>query len=157
MRIAELYPYWDDVHEDLIGCLEYLDAGRVETKPHPGASSIRQIVLEFAEAERFYGAHLVTGARFERPSSAEYPDGPALIGLLNAARSMTALALDPIEPAGLRAVRLLPADPTENRPETNVTVAWLFWHVLELSIACLARVKLRLADEKVKKPAGRWE
>lgn len=156
MRIDELYPYWEDVHQELIERIEFLSEDAIDARPHGGAMSIRQLVLQFAESERFFVAHLAGGFAYERPSPSAYVDGRSLVDLLTATREVSARVLEPLSAAGLRAVRSVPPDTESNRPETNMPIAWLFWHTMELEIGCLARVTLRLMDEKKKTP-GRWE
>jgi hypothetical protein len=146
MRIEDLYPYWNEVHEELIERVGCLTADQLDIRPHDGARSIRDIVLEFVFLERFFGAHLVAGCHYEKPRPAAYPDGIALVDLMTATREVTTRVLEPLTPAGLRAVRMVPTDTKENRPETNMPIAWLLWHVVEREIACLAQVSLRLAD-----------
>lgn len=155
MRTDELYPYWDEVHDDLIEIVEYLDEDAVDARPHDGADSIRQLVLRFVEVERQYAQHLAGGFDYERPSPSAHVDGKALADLLTATRTVTARVLEPLTTAGLRSVRTVPGDPAENRPGTNMPVAWLLWHVMEREIQCLGQVSLRLKDAKSTKPS-RW-
>jgi uncharacterized damage-inducible protein DinB len=155
MRTDELYPYWDEVHAELIESVGYLDEDQIDAHPHDGAHSIKQIVLKFVEVEREYAQHLAGGFAYERPSPSAHVDGKALADLLTATREVTGRVLDPLTTAGLRSVRAVPADPEENRPETNMPVAWLMWHVMQREIQCLGQVTLRLADIKNKK-SSRW-
>jgi uncharacterized damage-inducible protein DinB len=155
VRTDELYPYWPEVHQDLIERLDYLTDEHLDLKPHDGAESIKQIVLRFVETERFYAHHLAGGNDWERPSPSMYEDGAALVDLLNATREITERVMEPLTTAGLRSVRTVPGDPAENRPDTNMPVGWLLWHVMEREIECLGQVSLRLRDAKSKKP-GRW-
>jgi len=155
MRTDELYPYWNEVHEELIEAVEYLDEDQVDERPHDGAQSIKQLVLKFVEVEREYAQHLAGGFAYERPSAAAHVDGKAIADLLTTTREVTARVLDPLTTAGLRSVRAVPGDPAENRPDTNMPVAWLLWHVMEREIQCLGQVTLRLADIKNKK-TSRW-
>lgn len=155
MRTDELYPYWPEVHDDLIERLEYLTDEHVDLRPTDGTDSIKQIVLKFVETERFYAQHLAGGFDWERPSPSTYIDGPGLVELLRATREITERVTDPLTSAGLRSVRAVPGDPAENRPDTNMPVGWLLWHVLEREIECLGQVTLRLKDARAKKP-GRW-
>jgi len=156
MRTDELYPYWNEVHEDLIDAIGYLDEDQVDDTPHDGARSIKQLVLKFIETERFYAQHLAGGYAYERPSPSAYVDGKALVDLLTATREVTGRVLDPLTAAGLRSVRTVPGDPAENTSDTNMPVAWLLWHVMEREIQCLGQVALRLADVKSKKSSSRW-
>lgn len=155
MRLEELYPYWSEVHEDLLDALSCLTEEHVRRRPHDRAASIRQIVLEFARTERFFMGHLAGGLTYEAPSSAEHTDGPALMELVRATREVTRRVVAPLSASGLKSVRTVPADTAENRPESNMPVAWLIWHVLREEIACLAQIELRRQDEKMTKP-GRW-
>jgi uncharacterized damage-inducible protein DinB len=155
MRTNELYPYWDEAHEELIETIEYLDEDQVDDRPHDGADSIKQIVLRFVETERLYAQHLAGGFDYERPSAAAHVDGKSIADLLTVTRTITARVLEPLTTAGLRSVRMVPGDPAENRPDTNMPVAWLLWHVMEREIQCLGQVTLRLKDVKGKKPS-RW-
>ena len=155
MRIDELYPYWDDVHQDLLGTLEGLTEEQLEFRPRDCAYSIHQIVLDFAYQEQYLISHLVGGHAFDRPRAVDYADRASLVELLNATREVTAMVLDPYTTAGLRAVRTMPADPNNNQPETNVSVGWILWRTLEYEVFYYGQVKLRLEDSgKVKR---QWE
>ena len=155
MQTKDLYPYWDEMHEELVENVEYLDEDQIDARPHDGASSIKQLVLKFVEVERFHAQHLAGGFDYERPSASAHVDGKAIADLLTATRVVTARVLEPLTAAGLRSVRAVPGDPAENRPDTNMPVAWLLWHVMEREIQCLGQVTLRLADVKNKK-SSRW-
>lgn len=146
MRLGELYPYWNDAHEELLEVLGALGSEQLEARPRDGAPSIRDMTLDFLHHERYWVSHLVGGNAYEKPRPDGYPNGRALVEALAAARQVTALVLEPFSREGLRAVRHVPADPADNRPETNMPVGWLFWHVLEREIYTWGQVALRLGD-----------
>ena len=64
------------------------------------------------------------------------------------AREVTPRVLEPFSSEGLRAVRTVPADPQTNRPETNMPIGRIFWHVLELELTAWGQIMLRLDDFK---------
>jgi uncharacterized damage-inducible protein DinB len=150
MQLDELYPYWGDVHQDLIETIEYLSEPQLNEKWHDDARSIRQIILHLVSEERFYVNHIIAGHVFEQPKSSDYQNAASLIEALEATRQMTIRVLDPLTAAGLRAVRTVPADPAANRPETNTSVGWIFWHVVESEIYHLGQIALRIEDGKRK-------
>lgn len=146
MRLDELYPYWKDAHEEFLEILGPLSSAQIEARPRDGAPNIRDLALDFLYHERYWVSHLVAGNAYEKPRPDLYPDGWALVEGLTAARQVTALVLEPFSREGLRAVRRVPADPGDNRPETNMPVGWLFWHVWEREIFTWGQIALRLAD-----------
>ncbi len=148
MTLRELYPYWGDVHQELLETVAALTPAQLEDVPHDDALSIRQIVLQFVRDERHWIGELVAGYAEYRPDRDEYPDGRALVEALAATRDVTRRILEPFSPEGLRAVRRVPGDPAANRHETNAPVSWLFWHVLELELMCSGQVAQRLRDSK---------
>lgn len=146
MRLDELYPYWKNAHEELQDSLRPLSSEQLEARPREGAPSIRDLALDLLYHERFWVSHLVAGNAYEKPRPDLYPDGRSLVEALAAARQVTARVLEPFSREGLRAVRHVPADSRENRPETNMPVGWLFWHVLEREIYTWGQVALRIED-----------
>lgn len=150
MTLDELYPYWDDSHQEFVETVTGLSEWQLESVPGPGGRSLHQILLDFIRAERYWVGHLVSGYPEYRPQAEDFPDGPALAEALRATRAVSALALDPLGPDGLRAVRTVPGDPATNRYETNRPIGWLFWQVLELELLCRGQVAQRLQDEKAR-------
>lgn len=148
MRLEDLAPDWRDIHEELVETVRWLPEDVLDAKPHDGARSIRQIVLQFLADERYWAAQLVSGYHESRPRPADAPDGRALAEALTVAREITVRSLEPFSPEGLRAVREVPADPVTNRPPTNMPVGWLFRHVLLLETIAWGQVLLRLEDER---------
>ena len=151
MKLDELYPYWQDTHDELLETVAYLTEDQIDARPQSGTKNIRDILLDLGTTERLWISHLVAGSAYERPQAALYSDASALIELLTATRQVTARVLEPFSREGLRAVRHVPADPQANRPETNMPVASLFWHVLEREIVAWGQVRLRLDDEHRKR------
>lgn len=150
MKWEELYPWWDDAHQELVETVELLKEWQIDVEPGPGGRSLREILVDFVRAERFWIGHLVAGYAEYRPQPDHFPDARSLAEALRAARQVSRRVLEPLGPEGLRAVRTLPADPAANRLETNMPIGWLFWHVLELELVCRGRVMQRLEDEKAR-------
>ena len=150
MKLDDLYPHWDDAHQELVDTVALLRDWQVDTEPGPGGRSLRQIILDFVRAERFWAGHLAAGFAEYRPRAEEFPDGRALAEALKAARAVTRRALEPLGSDGLQAVRTVPSDPATNRHETNTPIGWLFWHVLELELICRGQIMQRLEDEKAR-------
>lgn len=148
MTLDEFSPYWRGAHDALLETVAFLTDDQLDARPKPGAASIRDILLDLVSTERFWVSHLAAGNAYERPHAGRYPNAASLVELLTAARQVTTRALEPFSPEGLRAVRHVPADPQANRPETNMPLAWLFWHVLEREIFAWGQVRLRLDDEQ---------
>ncbi|MGI4787336.1 MAG: DinB family protein [Janthinobacterium lividum] len=150
MTLDELYPYWDDSHQEFVEAVTLLKEWQLDTVPGPGGRSLHQILLDFIRAERYWVGYLVNGFPEYRPQIVDFPDGPALAEALKATRAVTALVLEPFGPDGLRAVRTVPGDPATNRYETNRPVGWLFWQVLELELVCRGQLLQRVEDEKAR-------
>lgn len=150
LKLDELYPYWDASHEDFVETVGLLNEWQLDTEPGPGGRSLRQIILEFVRAERFWVGQIVAGYAEYRPRSEDFATGKALAEALAAARAVTRRVLDPLGPDGLRAVRTVPSDPATNRHETNTPIGWMFWHVLELELICRGQVLQRIEDEKAR-------
>ncbi len=150
MKLDELYSYWDTAHQELVETVELLKEWQLDTEPGPGGRSLRQIILDFVRAERFWIGHIVAGFAEYRPRLEDFPDGKALAEALTAARAVTQRVLEPLGPDGLRAVRTVPSDPVTNRHESNTPIGWMFWHVLELELLCRGRVLQRIEDEKAR-------
>ena len=150
MTLGELYPYWEEGHDEFVDAVRRLKEWQMDTDPGPGGRTLREIVLDFVRAERYWVGQLVAGYTEYRPRLEDFPDAPTLAEALTAARAQTARVLDPLGRDGLRAVRTMPADPASNRHESNVPISWLFWHVLELELVCRGQVMQRLEDEKAR-------
>ena len=68
-------------------------------------------------------------------------------------REITTRVMEPFSPPGLRAVRAVPADPAQNRPETNMPVSRLLWQVVEQELPAWGQVMQRLDDFKKASPS----
>ena len=115
-------------------------------RPAPALPSVAEIVLEMVTEARFFVGHLIGGNEYEVPRRSDYETTRALVELLTATRELEEVVMEPFSRAGLRAVRTVPGDPKENRPETNMTVAWLIWHAMEREIYHYGRIRQRLQD-----------
>src|SRR5579883_50501 len=144
MTIAELYPYWNDAHEEFLLELEFIDEDHWNDKPaHLGGGSIRQLVLHLIEAERYWIGQIAQGGPSPEIRGSDFPTKASLIEGLNATREATIRYLDVLKYEGLRAVRTIPADPENNIPEANMTIAWIIWHVMEHEIYHWGQIALR--------------
>ncbi len=148
MKLAELYPYWADVHDELLATLQALDSERLRYKPFAGVPTIRQLALGLLADERFWVANLVAGFETETPRPAGFRTGAALAEALAAQRMVTARALEGFGVLGLKAVRTVPADALPNRPEANMPVGWLFWHVVERELMVWGQIQQRLEEAR---------
>lgn len=148
MKLSELYPYWADVHDELLALLHALDSERLNFKPLGGTPTIRQLALTLLADERFWVAFLVAGFEIETPRPGDFRTGAALADALAAQRVITARALEPIGVLGLKAVRTVPADALPNRPEANMPVGWLFWHVVERELMVWGQIQQRLEEAR---------
>lgn len=148
MRLTELYPYWADTHDELLERLRVLTQDRLDFKPYSGTPSIRQIAVAQLGLERQSIAGLAAGFDTEPVRLGQYPDGKALAEGLAAQRVVTERALEPLTAAGLRAVRLVPADQSSGRAEANMPIAWIVWHVLERERMAWGQILLRLDEYK---------
>ena len=146
MQLNELYPFWGDIHQDLIDTIESLTEQQLAMRPAPPLPSVTEIVIEFVTEVRFYVGRLIGGNEYEAPRRSDYETVRALIDLLNATRELEQVVMAPFSREGLRAVRAVPADPKQNRPESNMTVAWLIWHAMEREIYHYGRIRQRIQD-----------
>lgn len=147
MTIEELYPYWNDAHEELLLELERLEEARWNDKPaHFKGGSVRQLVLHLIESERFWIGHIAQGGPKPEIRASDYPTKKDLIEGFQAARQATIRYLDMLEYESLRAVRAIPADPANNVPESNMPLSWVIWHVMEHEIYHWGQIALRALE-----------
>ena len=146
MRLEELYPFWGYAHQQLVEALEFLTEAQLEYRPHREASSVRDIVLRLIREERYWAGTLIAGYAEYRPLETEHRTAAALIEALTVTREITTRVLEPFSPQGLRAVRAVPADPGQNRPETNMPISRLVWQVVEQELTAWGQVTQRLDD-----------
>ena len=135
MRTDELYPYWDDLHDDLMDLLVSSDEARWTMKPaHQTGLNIRQIVHRLIQSEHDWIGQIAQGfPRVEYPIR-EFPDKESLLDEFRAARAATKYYLATLKPEGVRAVRAIPYDPVTNVPETNRSIAWILWQIVQQEI-----------------------
>ena len=147
MRPEQVHPYFNDAHEELIEQLEWLQDWRWEAKPtHIDGLSIRQITQHLIDQERFWIVHIAQGGVWDRVTNTDFPTRDRIIEGLHAVRAGTIRYIDTLEPAGLKAVRTIPADPFVNRPEINQSLNWILWQVMRNDIFYLGQVALRRVD-----------
>ena len=150
MKFAELYPYWDDAHLELVDMVRLLKELQLDSDPGPTGRDLRAILLDFVRSERYWIGYLVAGYPENRPRTEDFPDGPSLAEALITTREISRRVLEPLGFDGLRAVRTVPGDPQTNRHETNMPIGGIFWHILELELLCRGRMLQRLEDEKAR-------
>ncbi len=148
MKLRDLYPYWEDAHGEFLETLARVSLTQWDARPAAGGVSIQQIGVDVLHQERFWAAHLIAGYEWASPRLRDYTTPAMLSDALRAQREVTEHIVEPLTPAGLRAVRAVPADPQTNRPETNVPIAGLLWHVLEQELRAWGQVTLRLSDAR---------
>ena len=152
MRLEELYPFWGYVHQQLLDTLEYLTEAQLDYHPYADTPSIRDIMLRLIRDERYWAGTLIAGYAEYRPLDGDHRTAAALIEGLRVTREITTRVMDPYSAPGLRAVRTVPADPSQNRPETNMPVSRLMWQVVELELAAWGQITQRLDDFKKMPP-----
>ena len=144
MKIKDLYPYWNDAHEEFLLELERIDEQRWTEKPaHLGGGSIRQLVLHLIETERYWIGQIAMEGPASEVRGSDFPTKALLIEGFVVARAATIRYLDVLKYEGLRAVRTIPADPENNIPESNMPVSWIIWHVMEHEIYHWGQIALR--------------
>ncbi|MDR3708635.1 MAG: DinB family protein [Capsulimonadaceae bacterium] len=147
MDIGSVYPYWEDVHTDLIELLEWLPEPVWDYKPRlADVRSIRQIVLHMIDQERFWIVHLAQGGPWVRPEPADFTSPDLLVEGLVATRKQTMLYIKLLRAETLRAVRTIPTDGEMNTPETNRPVAWLIWRAVEHELYHYGQIQQRRYD-----------
>ncbi len=152
MRLEEIYPFWGYVHQQMLDTLEYLTEAQLEYRPSPEAMSIRDIVLRLIRDERYWSGSLIAGYAEYRPLESEHRTVTLLIEGLTVTREITTRVMEPYSVQGLRAVRAVPADPSQNRLETNMPISRLLWQVLELELMAWGQITQRLDDFKKMSP-----
>ncbi|MBV9852757.1 MAG: hypothetical protein JO250_24115 [Armatimonadetes bacterium] len=148
MRLEQLYPDWGLTHQQLLETLEFLTDAQLEYRPHPETPSIRDIVLRLIREERYWIGTLIASFAEYRPVEAEHRTTGQLIEALTVTRQITVRVMEPYSTEGLRAVRAVPADPAQNRPETNMPVSRLIWHAVEQELMAWGQITQRLDDFK---------
>ena len=146
MRICDLYPYWNDMHQDLLDLLDRVDEETFQARPGDRGPSVHQMALALVHEQRFSISALLARNHYERARPGDYPDIPAVRDLLIATWQLIDNLVAPLTYHGLRAVRTYPAQPQENQPETNVSLAWLIWHAVHQEIYYTGQIAVRLAD-----------
>ncbi len=146
MKLEEIIPYWKDVHHDILDRLEWIDADTWDSRPaHQSAGSIRQIVRKMIRDERYWICQIAAnGPRLDDGS--DYPNTPALLEGLRAARAATENYVAKLQPEGLKAVRTVPGDSSVNRPEANMPVSWIIWYVFQNELISWGQILMRLCD-----------
>jgi len=155
MKIADISPYWGDVHQDLLDLLDRVSDDLLLIRPAERSLSIQQMVLEIVHEQRFHVSMLMAKNQYVREHPRDYTSRESLRELLIATWELIDYLIEPLTDAGLRAVRTLPADPQNNRPETNVTFAWLLWHALHQEIFYTGQISVRLRDYQP--PRNPWD
>ncbi len=144
MTTEDLYPYWDDVHDEMIELLEWLPIAAWEYRPQTqDARSVRQIVLHLIEQERFWMVHLAQEGPWERPAPADFRTPATLIEGLRATRAQTKLFVSGLKSESLKGVRAVPTDAVSNMPATNRQIAWLIWQVVQHEIYHWGQIQAR--------------
>ena len=101
MTLDELYPYWQDVHDELIDVLEFSDETRWREKPaHQAGLNIRQIVLRLIQTEQEWIGHVAQGFPRYPFSPSDFPDKAALLDGLRAAREFDGVLCPHIAASG---------------------------------------------------------
>ena len=59
MKFAELYPYWDDAHLELVDMVRLLKELQLDSDPGPTGRDLRAILLDFVRSERYWIGYLV--------------------------------------------------------------------------------------------------
>lgn len=153
MKIEELYPYWDEIHDQLLELLEWAPANVLDFKTDdPDARSIRQIVVHLIDIERYYIVHLAQGGPWVHTTPTEFKTRDQLAEGILITRNQTKLYIESLKPETLRAVRTIPTDGDTNTPTTNRPVAWILWQVMQHEIYHWGQIQLRryaaLANER---------
>ncbi len=144
MTTEELYPYWDEVHDELIELLEWLPLKAWEYRPAAqDAQSIRQIVLHVIDRERYWIAHIAQEGPWDRPKPADFRTPELLVEGLRAVRSQTKFYIASLKPETLRTVRLIPTDAGLNMPATNRQIGWILWQVLQHEVYHFGQIQAR--------------
>jgi uncharacterized damage-inducible protein DinB len=147
MKISELYPYWDGVHEEFVEMLEALPEPEWRSKIcSPGLLSIRQIVLNFITTEREWIGAIAARRPFEPAAERDFPTGQSLVEGVQATRAATEHYLRTMDRGSLSSVRTVPPDPAQNRQEYNTRLSCVIWHVMTQEVLAYGQVSLRRHD-----------
>jgi uncharacterized damage-inducible protein DinB len=144
MTLDALYPFWDGVHEEIVGLLQWLPLDAWEYKPAAAdMRSIRQIVLHMIDMERYWIVHLAQNGPWEHPALADFRTQELQIEGLIAVRNQTRFYIETLNPESLTAVRTVPLDVETNSTTTNRTLAWLIWQALQHDIYHWGQIQMR--------------
>jgi uncharacterized damage-inducible protein DinB len=147
MTTRDIYPFWPETHQDLIDCLLYIKPEQWDNKAaYADAGSIRQIVTDLIRFERLWTVQILMGRIDHIQTMYSKMSTDELLSELNSARASTEHFLNTKSIESLREVRVAPADPFTNQPETNVPIAWIIWHILENELISFGKIKLRLSS-----------
>lgn len=147
MKLEQYNPYFNDAHDELVEILRILPEHRWDLKPaHVEAPSIRQIALRLIDQERFWVVHIAQQGQWDRVARADFPNCGRVVEGLVASRTATLRYIDFLEPAALKAVREVPAEPALNRAGINQSLAWILWQVMRNDIFALGQVDMRRSD-----------
>lgn len=155
MKLSEFNQNWEDVHRALLDLLDVVEDDWLFEKPTERGMSIHQMVLQLAHEQRFHVSMLLAKNHYMQAHPSEYPDKESLRDLLLATWQLIEHILEPLTPEGLKAVRLLPANPEANQHETNVNLAWLLWHALHQEIYYSGQIAVRIRDYRI--PRNPWD
>jgi uncharacterized damage-inducible protein DinB len=146
MKASDLYPYWEEIHEDLIESLSWLPEEILDFKPLGSQQrSIRQLVGHMIDRERYWIVKIVQGLDSEPIKASNLANGELLIETVEATRARTLLLIDSLEPPMLSAVRVAPADSQTNEPETNRQIAWFIWQVVQNEIYHFGQIQMLMS------------
>jgi uncharacterized damage-inducible protein DinB len=148
MTLRELYPYWPDIHTDILERLDFVTRDEWnDCRAQFEIGSVRQIVVRMIRHERRWIAEIAQKRKLEPLQTADLASEDDLISELRVQRSNTERFVATLTPESLRSVRTAPADPENNDPERNVTLAWILWNVLEYELMSWGQIQMRLSEQ----------
>ena len=143
MKLRELYPYWAGDSDEFIDTLELLDDDQWQARLGiEDGLSIRRLILELIDRERFWTAHVAQGRAYEPLPQGELKTGADIIDQYRATRAETVRYIESLTPESLRSVRVAPEDASMNEIERNVPLGWVIWHVVQQELTAYGRVQI---------------
>lgn len=144
MKVDSLYPFWSDVHDELLALLEWLPDAAWDYRPKDcDVRSIRQMALHLIDRERYWMVHIAQSGPWHRPLMPEFKTSELMIEGLIATRNQTKLYIESLQPETLRVVRTVPADVDGNEQTTNRPISWLIWQVVHHEIYHWGQIESR--------------
>lgn len=129
MNLDEYFSHWRQVRDDLLRLVDLFSEQELAFTPFDGSMSAGEIMLHIAEAEDGWLRYQVTRelAAWPKYTLAGYPGRAEIKDLLSEVYARTRAFLQDAPQSDLERAVQLPSG-------GELTLGWIFWHVLEHEI-----------------------